>query len=112
MGDCFLSYAQTFHANRKMNDNSGNNKDCGETLVADWRFAKNKEGIYYIHLQSPQISELMNIEADEKYFKLIQLSDSLIQWQFYHKQFSSKETLITDFYVPIGTKVDERDFHW
>jgi len=112
MGDCFLSYAQTYQPNGTMSDNAGDNRDCGESLVANWSFAKTQEGLYYLRLEGDNLGELMNIEENFKLFKLLQLSDSLMQLQFYHKQFSNKTTLITDFYVPKGTKVEGRDFHW
>ena len=112
MGDCFLSYALTFNPDGSMQDNAGENRDCGETLIANWSFAKTNEGIYYLRWQGDNLGELMNMEEDFKLFKILQLSDTLMQLQFSHKQFSNKATLITDFYVPNGTKVKGRDFHW
>lgn len=113
MGDCFLSYRQSFRVNGKVSDNNGEQSNCGPTLYASWKFTKSKkEGYSYIKMTSDQIPELMNIEEDFKFFKVLDLSEELLILQFQHKQFSDKSTTITDFFVPEGTNVKGREFHW
>lgn len=112
MGDCFLAYAQTFRPDGTMNDNAGENRDCGETLNASWRFIKSQDNKFYLRLEGNQVAELLNIEEDFKHLKILALSDTLMTLQFSHKQFSNKATQITDFWVPEGTKVEDRFFHW
>ena len=112
MGDCFLSHRDTYKRDMSMHNNSGDHRDCGETLQATWKFIKDKKGNYYIKLQSDQIPKLMNIEKDHKYFKLLQLTEEQMTLQFTHKQFSSKTTTITDIYVPENMVIQDREFHW
>lgn len=112
MGDCFLSYRQTFKADSTMNDNAGENKSCGETLFATWSFVKDEKGNSYIKLSSDQLPELLQIEEDYKFFKVIDLAEDRLTLQFRHKQFSGKTRTITDFYVPEDVSVEDRDFHW
>ena len=112
MGDCFLSYRQTFGFDGTVQDNSGENKDCGETLYGQWKFAKTGEGDYYLKIESDQLPELMNIEEDFKLFKILNLTDSMLTLQFQHKQFSNKTSTITDFLVPESVSVTDRNFHW
>lgn len=112
MGDCFLSYEQTYSTKRKMQDNAGQNRECGETLKADWKFVKDGSNNYYIRLTSTQLPSLMNIKDDFKLFKIKYLSSDSLIVSFKHRQFSNKETNITDYYVPSETIVSNRDFHW
>lgn len=112
MGDCFLSHRETYSSDMAMYNNSGEHRDCGETLNATWKFAKDKKGNYYIRIESNQLAELMNIEKDYKLFKVLQLTDEQMTLQFNHKQFSSKKTTITDIYVPENVNVKDREFHW
>ncbi|WMN11543.1 hypothetical protein QYS49_38785 [Marivirga salinae] len=95
-----------------MHNNSGENRDCGETLNATWEFAKDKKGNYYVRIESQQLPELMNIEKNYKLFKVLRLTEEQITLQFNHKQFSSTTTTITDIYVPENALVKDREFHW
>ncbi|MTI29252.1 lipocalin family protein, partial [Xanthovirga aplysinae] len=112
MGDCFLSFRQTFKPDLSVMDNSGKNKDCGESLIGTWRLTKDKKENYYIKIISDQIPRLMNIEEDYKYFKILHVSEDQLTLQFRHKQFSNKERTMTDIYVPEEMEVEGRDFHW
>ena len=112
MGDCFLYYRQTYQSDMTLYDNNGEQRDCGETLRATWKFVKDEKGNCYVKWSSEQLPQLMNIEKDYKYFKILHLSADQLTLQFQHKQFSNKTTTITDFYVPEGVSVEGRDFHW
>lgn len=112
MGDCFLSHRETYGADMTMFNNSGQQKDCGETLNAEWKFVKDKDGNYYIRITSEQLPDLMNIEEDFKLFKVLSLSEAEMVLQFNHKQFSSKTTQITDIWVPEDLEIEGREFHW
>ncbi len=112
MGDCFLSHRETYRADMTMQDNSGDHRGCGETLHANWKFTKDQNGHYYIKWESAQLPELMNMEEEHKYFKVLLLSEEELIVQFKHKQFSNKTTTITDIYVPEGASVKDREFHW
>jgi len=112
MGDCFLSHKETYKSDMTMHDNSGDYRDCGETINASWKFTKDKKQNYYIKWASPQLPALMNMENDFKFFKVIHLSKEQLTIQFTHKQFSNKTTTITDFYVPENVSVKDREFHW
>ncbi|MEM6736968.1 MAG: hypothetical protein AAGC64_02335 [Bacteroidota bacterium] len=112
MEGCFLKYSQTFRFNGTMKDNAEENRGCGETLEATWKFVKSPDKKYYLKLEGKKVGELLNIEEDFKYFKILHLSDSIMQLQYYHKQFSNKFTQITDYWVPEGTKLKDRNFHW
>ncbi|MFY0608305.1 MAG: lipocalin family protein [Cyclobacteriaceae bacterium] len=112
MGDCFLSHRETYSNDMTMYNNSGDNRDCGETLQANWKFVKDKKGNYYVRIESEQLPELMNIDKDYKLFKVLRLTDDQMTLQFKHKQFSNKTTTITDIYVPEHIEVKDREFHW
>ena len=112
MGDCFLSYRQTYQPNMTVSDNNGENNDCGESLEGTWKFAKDEAGNYYIKISSDQLPELMNIDKNFKYFKVLRVSADQLTLQFSHKQFSNKATIITSIFVPENTSVADRDFHW
>lgn len=111
MGDCFLAYRQTYQSDMTLHDNNGEQRDCGETLQATWKFVKDRKGNFYVKWSSAQLPQLMNIEKDYKYFKILHLSADQLTLRFRHK-FFSKTTTITDFYVPEGASVERRDFHW
>ncbi|MEQ8549993.1 MAG: lipocalin family protein [Cyclobacteriaceae bacterium] len=112
MGDCFLSHRETYKRDMTMQNNSGEHRDCGETLSATWKFAKDKKGNYYIQISSKQLPELMNIDQEYKLFKILRLSEEQMTVQFQHKQFSNKTTTITDIFVPENVSVEDREFHW
>ena len=112
MGDCFLSHRETYKGDMTMHNNSGENRDCGETLNATWKFGKDNKGNYYVRIESQQLPELMNIDKNYKLFKILRLAEEQMTLQFNHKQFSSKTTTITDIYVPENASVKDREFHW
>lgn len=95
-----------------MHNNSGEHRDCGETLHGTWKFTKGKTGNYYVRIESEQLPKLMNIDKEYKLFKILELSDEQMTLQFAHKQFSSETTTITDIYVPEDVDVKDREFHW
>ena len=111
MGDCFLSYRQTFQTNFRVHDNSGDFPDCGPTLHAQWKWVQAENGHPYLKLSSPQISELMNIDVDYKFFKVLHLSEEELVLQYLHQQYAQKR-MITDILVPEGIEVEDRNFHW
>lgn len=112
MGDCFLSYRQTFKSDMTVRDNNSEQKECGESLLAKWEIVQNEEGHSFIKLTSPQISALMNIEDDFKNFKILHLAEDKMKIAFYHRQFSDKWRTIVDYMVPEDVVVEDRDFHW
>ena len=112
MGECFLAYRQSFAKDSSMNDNSGKTRDCGETLLAEWKFVKDKKGNSYLKLSSDQLPELMQIEEEFKFFKILQLSEDELVLEYKHKQYGNKSRTITDYYVPENIVVEDRDFHW
>ncbi|WP_109829395.1 lipocalin family protein [Reichenbachiella versicolor] len=112
MGDCFLSHRETYKSDMTMHDNSGDHRDCGETIYADWKFIKDQKGYFYIKWTSKRLPSIMNIEEEHKYFKILRLSEEQLTVQFEHEQFSNKSTLITDIYVPEHLPIKDREFHW
>lgn len=112
MGDCFLSHRETYKNDMTMHNNSGEHRDCGETLEATWKFTKDKKGSYFIRIESSQLPEIMNIEKEYKLFKILQLTEKQMTLQFNHKQFSNKATTITDIFVPEHVPIKDRTFHW
>jgi hypothetical protein len=112
MGDCFLSHKETYQSDMSVHDNSGDHRDCGETLFANWLFVKDKKENSYLKWTSAQIQTLLNIEEDYKFFKILELSEEQLTIQITHKQFSSKSTTITDFYVSENVTVEGGVFHW
>lgn len=112
MGDCFLSYRATYKLDSIMHDNNGEHRDCGETLTANWSIYTSKEGFPYIKLEGDQLKELMNLDNNYKFFKILDLSEDQLVLEFTHKQFSSKTTTMVDVFVPENTTVDDRKFHW
>jgi hypothetical protein len=112
MGNCFLSYRQTFGVNMTLVDNNGENMDCGESLNANWEFAKDKNENYYLKVKSKQLPELMNTEKDFKLFKIKRLSSNLLIVEYKHKQFTDKLTTVMDVYIPENATISNRNFHW
>lgn len=112
MGDCFLSYRATYQTDSIMHDNNSDHSDCGETLTANWLLYTSKEGYPYIKLKSLQLKQLMNLDVDYKFFKILDLSEDQMVLEFRHKQFSSKESTIIDVFVPEDISIKDRDFHW
>ncbi len=111
MAGCFLSYRITYLPNMTLNDNNGEQDDCGPSLIANWEITEDKKGNSYLKYHSNQLPELMNIKKSYKYFKILQLTKDTLQLQFRHKQFSSKSTFI-DTFVTENIEVKNRDFHW
>jgi hypothetical protein len=112
MGDCFLSYRLIYSADMSMRDNNSEHVDCGNSLEANWQFVRDKKDNYYVKLSSEQLPELMNIDKEHKYFKILHLSADSLILQFRHRQFSDKWRTITDHYVPEEVYVKDRAFHW
>ena len=112
MGDCFLSYRQTYRADGTMQDNAGDYADCGKTLKGSWNVTRDEKGHHYIQWQSPMLKELMHTDKDSKLFRIQYLDENEMVLYYRHQQFSDKARYITDIYVPEGLDVKGRDFHW
>ncbi len=111
MGHCFLAFRMIFNTDYTFRDNNIENSNCGLSIEGNWEITENDDG-HYIKVSSPLIPEILNIEDSFKYFKLLELSDSLMILEFTHKQFSNKITTITDHLVPEDHYVENRDFHY
>lgn len=94
-----------------MRDNNEDNKNCGKSITGNWEITEN-EIAHYIKVNSPLIPEILNTKDTFKYFKILDLSDSLMILEFRHKQFSNSTTTITDHFVPEDVHVANRDFHY
>ena len=110
MGDCFLSYRVYYSKDGTTTDNNKHHKDCGDSMEANWSFFSNDNG-NYIKLKGEKVKTLLNIDHDYKFFKLHELSDSLLIISFRHKQFGGKERTIMDYLVPEDVIVKDRNFH-
>ncbi|WP_422104727.1 lipocalin family protein [Winogradskyella sp.] len=110
MGDCFLSYRVTYNANGITTDNNAQHKDCGDSMEANWSFYTNDDGSY-IKLKGDKVKTLLNQEKDYKFFKIKELSDTLLIVSFKHKQFGNKERTIEDHLVPEAMVVEGRRYH-
>lgn len=111
MGNCFLAFRMIFNDDNTMRDNNEKTKNCGKSIKGDWEITEN-EIAHYIKITSPLIPEILNTKDSFKYFKILDLSDSLMVLEFTHKQFSNKSTKITDHFVPEEVHVENRDFHY
>ena len=111
MTGCFLTYRITYQSNKTFEDNNGKQENCGPTLSGQWEFIQNKEGISYIKQTSEQFPELLKIDKNYKYFKILQLEEDTLKIQFRHKQFSTTSTFV-DTFVPEDITIKDRDFHW
>ncbi len=112
MGDCFLAHRQSFSKDGTFYTSSNGRKDCGAPMVGKWTLARDPEKTAYIRLDSDQIPEMLNIDEDFKFFKIKNLSDSLLVLQFNHAQTTKEQTVMVDYLVPEGVNVDDRTFHW
>lgn len=112
MGDCFLSFKQTYRADMTLSDNNGEQNDCGDSLHANWELIKDEKGHNFIKMTSPQIPKLLNIKEDHKQFKILHLAENEMKIAYYHKQFSDRTTTIVDYMVPEDVEIKDRDFHW
>ena len=111
MGDCFLGYRQRFRESGIVSDNNETLRDCGPSLTATWEITTSEKGYPYIKLTSDQIPELLGQESDEKFFKILYLSNDSLVLSYSHKQFNQKRK-ITDYMVREGLEVTDRAFHW
>ncbi len=111
MRGCFLSYRVTYQPDMIVKDNNGEQENCGASLIGTWQIIKAEKGNSYIKLTSDQLPELMNIDSNHKFLKILQLHEDTIKIQFRHKQFSGKSTFV-DTFVPEHVEVRDRDFHW
>ena len=110
MGDCFLRYRITYRRDSLFSDNNGSSSSCGPTLKGRWKAFQNDNGSF-VKWESAQLPELMGIEEDYKYFRIITLNPDSLVISYKHKQFGNKERTIVDYMVPEGTAVKDRDFH-
>ncbi|WP_299209492.1 hypothetical protein [uncultured Dokdonia sp.] len=119
MGDCFLGYRQRFRTSAELSvnsggivqDNNGDLRNCGPSLEASWEITTSENGDAYLKLTSDQISELLGQESNEKFFKIMYLSNDSLTLSYTHKQFN-KRRKITDYLVREDLPVKDRDFHW
>lgn len=111
MGHCFLAFRMIFNHDKTMKDNNIENKNCGKSIIGNWEITENEIG-HYIKINSPHIAEILNQKDTFKYFKILNLSDSLMTLEFKHKQFSNSTTTITDHLIPEDVHVENRDFHY
>ncbi len=111
MRGCFLSYRATYSPDMMFRDNNGDHQDCGLTLLGNWEITKDKKGNPYIKLTSDQLPDIMHIDKNYKFFKILKLDKDTLRIQFRHKQFSSKSTFV-DTFVSEHIKIEGRDFHW
>ena len=79
-------------------------------MSVDWSFFTDDNGSF-IKFEGDKVKELLNQEKDYKYFKILDLSDSLLVIKFRHKQFKNQSRLITDYLVPENIRVEGRNFH-
>jgi len=110
MGDCFLSYRVSYSKDGTTSDNNALNKDCGDSMEANWSFYTNEDGAY-IKIKGEKVKALLNQEKDYKFFKISTLSDTLLVITFKHKQFGNKERTIEDYFVPEHINVQNRNYH-
>ncbi|WP_165499073.1 lipocalin family protein [Gramella sp. KN1008] len=111
MGPCFLSYRQTFRADKTVADNNEERIDCGPSLKGIYEFRKDSKGYSYVKIKSPDIPSLMNIEKDYKYFKVLKLNKDTLTISFKHKQYGNNYRTITDVLVREDLDIGDRYFH-
>lgn len=111
MGDCFLSYRQTFKSDGFVRDNNSEQSDCGPSLEGAWTIVKDSIGITHIRITSEQIPELMGIAENYKDFKVFYASKDSLHLSFTHKQFGEQRR-ISDYLVQEDIEVVDRDFHF
>ena len=109
MGDCFRFYRVTYFSDGKTIDNNSDNEDCGESMNANWNFHADENGSF-IKLKGEKVRILLHQEKDFKYFKIFELTDSLLVIKFRHKQVGNTSRLITDYLVPEHHEVNEMMF--
>ncbi len=111
MSGCFLSYRITYRPDMTMKDNSEDQENCGPSLTGHWEIITNKKGKSYIKWVSDLLPEVMNINQNYKFFKILKITEDTLQLQYRHKQFSS-ESIFIDTYVTEHIEIKDRDFHW
>jgi len=111
MAGCFLSYRTTYFPDMTVTDNNDKQRDCGPSLLANWKIIQNKKGHYYIKLKSDQLPELMNMEKDYKFFKITYLTKDSLELRYRHAQFSGQVRTIVDLLVQEDIVIPNRDFH-
>lgn len=110
MGDCFIRYRISYKANKSFSDNNGESSSCGPTLEGKWYSFQNDNGSF-IKWESAQLPELLNIEEEFKYFKLVNLNNDSLVVSYTHRQYGNKLRTIVDYLVPEGTSLPDRYFH-
>ncbi|GAB5400106.1 MAG: hypothetical protein Aureis2KO_16910 [Aureisphaera sp.] len=108
---CFIKYKQTFFTNDSVIDNNELNSNCGPSLKGTWEITKGSNGFSYIKLSSSLLPELLGIEEDYKFFKIVYLSKDSLTLSFSHNQYGKKRT-ITDYLVRDDLDVGNRTFHY
>lgn len=111
MGDCFLGYRLRFRESGLLSDNNGLQRDCGPSLEATWEITTSEKGDYYLKFKSDQIPGLLNQESDEKFFKILYISEDSLTLSYVHKQFNQRRRII-DYMVREDVEVKDRKFHW
>ncbi|RMB57560.1 hypothetical protein EAX61_10575 [Dokdonia sinensis] len=111
MGDCFLSYRQTFKSDGTVFDNNEENYDCGPSLRGSWAVLKDSLGYSNIRISSPQIGEIFGMEKDYKDFKIFYVSADSLHISFLHDQFGQRRR-ISDYLVREDVSVSDRNFHF
>lgn len=111
MNPCFLAYRQTFKTDQTVNDNNGENRDCGPSLSGEWQFKKGPKGNSYLKVSSPDLPKLLNTDKDYKYFKILKLTEDTLKVSFKHKQYGNKLRTITDVLVREDLNIGDRNFH-
>jgi hypothetical protein len=110
MGYCFLEYRLSFTNDMIVKDNNGDSEDCGNSLEANWSLFSNDNGDF-IKYKSESLKQLMNIEEDFKFFRILHLSSDSLVVTYKHKQYSNNSLTIIDYYVPEDRVVKDRDFN-
>lgn len=104
------SYRVSYSNDGTTSDNNALNKDCGDSMEANWSFYTNEDGAY-IKIKGEKVKTLLNQVNDYKFFKISTLSDTLLVISFKHKQFGNKERTIEDYLVPEHIEVENRNYH-
>lgn len=111
MGDCFLSYKQTFSIDGSVNDNNGAFTNCGPSLLGQWTIVKDSLGYSHIRISSKQIPELMGTKENFKDFRIFYASQDSLHISFVHKQYGTQRR-ISDYLVNENAAIADRDFHY
>lgn len=112
MGYCFLLHRDTYWSDGSFQNNSEENPDCGESLLAQWSIVQDSIGNSYIKLKGAKIPDLMGIDKDYKFFKILNLTEETMVLEYKHRQFSDQWRTIKDYWVRGDIDIEGRDFHW